>query len=206
MPSLSATAPPGSLRELAEPAQAEPLELRVALRRQREQRERERLEKRLLLRLRDEQDLAWPGDARRGEGGEAAAGSADAWIPRRAGGCERPLERRLHAPVQPLDPAGLEDDGAVLGGIDSEAGILEAAQHTLPLPLHGGRVAVDENERRTCRERLPQPHPRLHARSLGGGGHGPEERLFARRRCERGGLEREPRPQRGAPLSARTRE
>ena len=184
----------GKLRELPEPAQAEPFELRVAVGWHGEQRQRERLEELLLLRLRNEHDLTRASDARRGQCGEAAPGRADARIPARAGGRERPLERRPHAPVQPLDAARLEDDDAVLDGVDGEAGVLEAAQHSLPLPLDGRRVAVDERERRARGERLPQAHPRLDACGLGGGGHRAEQRLLPRSRSERRRLEREPRP------------
>ena len=106
---------------------------------------------------------------------------------------ERPLERRLHSSVQPLDSPRLEDDGALLDGVDGEARVLEPAQHPLPLPLDGRRIALDEDERRARRERLPEPHPRLHPGRLRGRGHRPEERLLARLRSERRGDECEPR-------------
>ena len=51
----------GKPRELAEPAQTEPLELRVPVGRQRKQRERQRLEELLLLLLLHEHDLARVG-------------------------------------------------------------------------------------------------------------------------------------------------
>ena len=140
--------------------------------------------------------MIWPGsgDARSGKGREAAAGRADARIPAGADRGERTLECRLHAPVQPLDALRLEVDDALLGRVDGEARVLETAQDSLPLPLDGRGVAVDEDERRARRERLSQAHPRLHACGLRGSRHGPEQRLLSRLRRERRGDKREPWP------------
>ncbi len=173
----------------------QPFELGVAVGGEREQRERQRLEERRLLLVADEEDLAGPRDARRREGGEAPAGSADARVPRGADGRKRALERRLHAAVEPLDPARLEDDGAVLDRVDREARVLEAPEGFLPLALDRGRVPLDERERRARRKRLSQAHPRLDPGRRRGSGHGPEQRLLPRPRSERRRLEREPRLQ-----------
>ena len=107
---------------------------------------------------------------------------------------ERALERRLHAAVEALDSARLEHDRALLDRIDGEARVLEPAQDALPLPLDRSRIAIDEDERRARGERLPEAHPRLHARCLRRGGDRPEERLLPRLRRERRGDERQPRP------------
>ena len=193
-PSRSATAPPGSCASSPSERKPEALELRVAIRRHREQRERKRLEERLFLLRRDEEDLTRTRDARRREGGEAPLGGADARIPGRADRRERALERRLHAAVEALDALRLEHDRALLDRLDGEARVLETPQDALPLPLDRSRVAIDEDERRARRERLPEAHPRLHACRLGRRGDRPEQRLLARLRRERRRDEREPRP------------
>ena len=136
----------GELRELAEPAQAEPLELRVAVGGHGKQRERQRLEERLLVLHRHDQDLTGTRDARCRESRETTSRGADARVPGGADCGERALERRLHAPVESLDAARLEDDSALLGRIDREARVLEPPEHALPLPLDGRRIAVDEDE------------------------------------------------------------
>ncbi len=53
-------------------------------------------------------------------------------VPGRPDRRERPLERRLEPAVEPLDPLRLEVDGARLGRLDREAGVLEPAQDLLP--------------------------------------------------------------------------
>ena len=136
----------GKPAQLTQRAQAEPFELRVTIRRHRQERERQRLEELLFLLRRNEEDLARPRDARRGEGGEAPVGGADARVPGRADGGERTLERRLHASVETLDTLRLEDDRALLDRIDGEAGVLEAPQDALPLPLDGRGIAIDEDK------------------------------------------------------------
>ena len=120
----------------------------------------------------------------------------------------RPQRARARAqaapPVQSLHPARLEDDSALIGRIDREARVLESQEHPSH-SLDGRRVAVDENERRARRERLPQPHPRFHAGRLRSAGHRAEERLLPppvrapRERVRAAGA-------RAVPLSARTRE
>jgi hypothetical protein len=145
-PSLSATAPPWKPRELPDLAETEAFELRIALFRQREEREGQRVEERLFLLLRDEQDLTGSSHARRSESRETTRSRADARIPARADRIERPLERRSHAPVQPLDATRLENDHAVLDRIDGKACVLEPTQHLFPLPLDHRGVAVDEDE------------------------------------------------------------
>ena len=92
------------LRELPDPAHSEPFELRVALARHGQKRERERLEERLLLLLRDEQDLTRPRHARRRECGEAPPRRSDARIPGRADGLQRALESRLPPPYSRSTP------------------------------------------------------------------------------------------------------
>ena len=181
------------LRELADAAQAETLELSIALARQGQQRKWKRLQERFLLLLRDEQDLTGSRDARSCEGREAARRRPNPRVPARADGSECPLERRSDSSVQPLDTSRLEDHHAMLDRIDAEARVLETAQDLLPLPLDRGRIAVDENERRTSGERLPQTHPRLDAYRVCGRGYWTEKRLPARVGRQCGRHEREPR-------------
>ena len=100
--------------------------------------------------------------------------------PRQLNGGERPFERRLQASVQPLDASRLEVDASRLLGVDREARVLEPLQYPLPLALDRRRILFDEHELRAHRERLPQPHPRLHAGELGGGGDRADELLGPR--------------------------
>ena len=111
---------------------------------------------------------------------------------------ERAPERRLEAAVEPLDSSRLEVRDAERGRLDGEAGVLERVQDLLPGALGACRVGLDERERRAGRERLPQPHPRPHARCLGGRRHRPEQRLSLRLGSERRRAQRERRrpPQR----------
>ena len=156
-------------------------------------RERQRLEEGLLVLLRHDQDLAGSRHARRSECGETASSGADARIPTGADRSKGTLERRLHASVQPLDPARLEDDGALLSWVDRKSRVLEAPKHLFPLLLGGSRIAVDEDERGACGERLAETHPRLHPYRLRCGVNRTEERLLSCLRCERRRDECEPR-------------
>ena len=185
---------PRQRRQLSQLSYPQPLELRVAVGAERQQRERQRCEKALLRAVRDDECLPGTRDARRRQSGEPAPGSARAWIPGRSDRGERPLERRLQASVEPLDPARLEVDATGLLGLDREPGVLEPLQRPLPLALDRGGILLDEDERRAGGERLPQAHPRLHPCRLGRGGDGSHERLRARQRRERRRLERQPRP------------
>ena len=97
-------------------------------------------------------------------------------------------------PYSRSTPRCLEDHHAVLDRVDREARVLETLQDLFPLPLDRGGIPVDENERRTGGERLPQSHPRLDACCLGCGGHRAEQRLLIRVRRERSRHEREPGP------------
>ncbi len=81
------------------------------------------------------------------------------------------------------------------GRIDGEARVLERPQDLFPGELGAGRVGLDERERRTRGEPLPQPHPRPHAGGLGSSRHRPEQRLALRLGSQRGGTQRE----RGSP-------
>lgn len=182
------------LRELSEPTQPQPLELRVAVGRHGKQREREWLEESLLVLIRHDQDLTRARDACRGESGKAATGGANAWIPGRADRCDRALERRLHTSVEPLDPSRLEDDSALLDRIDGETCIFESPQDPFPLPLDDSRIAVDEYKRRARGKRLPQSHPRPHAGCFRSACNRAEERFLAFLRSERRRDERQPRP------------
>ena len=142
--------------ELAQPPHPEPFELGVAVRRQRQQRERERLEKVLLLLPLDDHRLPGARDARRRERDEPALPRARAWIPGRADGGERPLERRLHPSVEPLDAVRLEDDDARLDRLDREARVLQPAQDAPPTPAPPppGRA---RRARASGRSRAPRP-------------------------------------------------
>ena len=125
---------------------------------------------------------------------EPALGRADARVPRRPDRGERPLQRRLEPVVEALDPARLEVDAADRRGFDREAGVLQPLQQLLPFMLRSRRILLDEREVRAERERLPQPHPRLHAGGLGGRGHRPEQGLLPGSRPERSRPKRERRP------------
>ena len=131
---------------------------------------------------------------RRSQGREPPLRSADARVPRRSDSGERPLQRRLEAAVEALDSARLEVDATDSGGFDRETGVLEPLQELLPFVLRGRRILLDERKVGAERERLPQPHPGLHARSLGGRRHRPEQRLLPRRRPKRSRPKRERRP------------
>ena len=195
---------PGQGGQLPQAAHAQTLQLRVAIGRERQERERQRCQKALLLAGRHDECLPGTRDARRRKGGEPALRRARAWIPGSSDGGERPLQRRLQASVQPLDALRLEVDATRLLGVDGEARVLEPLQHPLPLALDRSRILLDEDELRAHRERLPQPHPRLHAGELGGGGDGTDELLGSGQRRERRRHERQPRlvPQRRAQLEA----
>ncbi len=135
----------------------------------------------------DDDRLPGLRDRRCCERGESSSGRADACVPLRADRRERAPERGLETAVQPLDSAGLEVRDPERGGIDGEAGVLERTHDLLPRELGAGRVGLDERERRTRGERLPQPHPRLHACGLGGRRHRPDQRLPLRNggKCRR---------------------
>ena len=131
---------------------------------------------------------------RRSQCREPPLGRADARVPRRPDRRQRPLQRRLDAPVEPFDPARLEVDAAERRRLDPEPRVLEPLEELLPLVLRGRRVLLDERELRAERESLSQPHPRLHARRLGRSRNGAEHGLLPRPRPERRGPKRERRP------------
>ena len=174
---------PGKLSKLSH---SELFELRVPLRRERQERERQRREELAGALVGDDQDLPGARDVRRCECGEPALGSAHAWIPGRADGGERALERSLEPAVKTFDSARLEVDAAEVRGVDREARVLEPAEHSLPLLAGGGRILFDENEAGTGRERLAQAHARPHAHRVGGRGHGAEQGLRSRQWSKRG--------------------
>ena len=170
----------------------------------REERQRERREELLGAVVVDDQCLPRPGDRGRGERGEAAIRCPGAGVPRGADRAQRALERRSDAAVEPLDPARLEVEAPGLDGLDREAVVLETANHDFPLLFHRHGVALDQDELRAGGERLAETHAGTHPARLGGGGHGPEERLGPGQRRERRRLQPHARHGRAAPPGART--
>jgi pimeloyl-ACP methyl ester carboxylesterase len=153
----------------------------------------------------DDQHLAGAGDVRRRQRREAPARRADPRVPARPDSLQRALQRRLEPAVEALHPARLEVCAAGRGRIDRDTRVLESPDDLLPGFFRRGRVGIDEPERRTGRERLPQAHTRPDARSLRGGGDRPEQRLGPRLGSERRGLglQARPLPQRGSQLESR---
>src|SRR5262249_517438 len=190
---------PGKLTELANP---KCFELCGALPLERQQAERQGSEEVPNLLGADDEQLAAARNGGSGEGGEAAAGDADAGVPLRADGPERAAQRGVETPVEPLDPARLEVRGSERGRVDSEACVLERTDDLLPRLLGRSRVGVDEDELRAGRERLAELHLQPHAERLGGRRHRTDERLRAglRREGRRPQLERWPGPPRGLPV------
>src|SRR6266540_2136219 len=177
-----ATRKPG---KLSKPSHSQFLQLLLLLLAQREQVERQRREEFARALVRHDEQLPRPRDVRRGERRKLPLGRTDPRVPQRADGSERPLQRRLDAPVEPLHAARFEERGAVLGRRNSDPRILEPAQELFPFALGALRIGFDEDERRAERERLPQPHPRPDPGGLGGGRDRPQERLRSLRRGER---------------------
>src|SRR5262249_53455178 len=156
---------------------SECFELLVAVALEREKRERERCEELRQLLFGDHDYLPGSRDRSCRQCGEPPAGGADPCIPLRPDGAERALERWLKPAIEASRAPRLEVRDAGGGRIDGEACVLERADDLLPPLLGPGRVGLDEHERRARGERLPQPHPWPHAKRLGRGGDGTDERL-----------------------------
>ncbi len=153
--------------ELAETANAKLGELTAAVVVERQQIEGERLEEERLLAVVDDHGAAGWSDAGGGERGEAAPGGADTGIPFRPGSIESTAEHGAEATGETLDARGVEVGAARLDRLDGEAGVLETAEHALPLLLDSGWILLDERERRARGERLPEPHAGPNAGPLG---------------------------------------
>src|SRR5439155_16774096 len=175
----------------SEPSDSELAQLLLARGLQRDEPERKWREELARPLVGDDENLPGTRDARRREGGEPACGRADARVPGRADGGERPPERPLEPAVQTLDPGSLEIDTPRLRGLDRESRVLEPAQDLLPGLLGARRILLDKGERGARRQRLPHAHPRPDAGRLSRGRDRPDQRLGPFDGRERSGPKRE---------------
>ena len=161
------------------------MQFRAAARLHRHELERQRREEISQPLVGDDQDLPGARDVRCGQSCEPALRCARTWIPGSTDGGERAPQRRLEPAVQPLDPTRLEVDATDRGRIDRKTGVFECTQDLFPRLLGCSRILLHQNELRTRRQPLAEPHPRADTEPLGHGRDRAEHRLRSghRRQC-----------------------
>ena len=118
--------------KLSDRSYSQLLQLLVAAALERQELQRQRREERAGAVVGDDQRLPRLCHVRRRERRKPPLGRPGLRAPDRPHCGERPLERRLEAAVQPLDPFRLEVHEPRLRRLDREARVLEAAQDLLP--------------------------------------------------------------------------
>ena len=159
---------PGQLAEGADPEALERIRQQRDLRTREQQRDRQRGHVGGQRGGGHRGDLRAPcaratGGRQRGEARGRRA-EPDRPLQRVARGGQHALER---AAVQRAQAAGAEPGGAGRARLDGGADALQRAHAGIPRIGHPDRVGRQQPQRRTARERLPQPQPGAHAVGLG---------------------------------------